>query len=188
MVSSNKEKFVVRRDTMAILPESTSSGNYSKVIEGNHNFCVDLSPYQLMNESLLHYCSDLKGAIRGTKTILGNIHIPPVRINGNPDMYWIPHISPKQADCVWIALHHIADIAYYSKKHTRVMLSNGCMINLEISIKQLQSRIDSAEQLQYKMKKITDRTGTFMLDPEYGMEFIRDEYNNYRNKHLKQIF
>lgn len=187
-MGSIKEKFVIRRDTMAILPEFTASGNYSKVMEGTHNFCVDLSPYQLMNESLLHYCSDLKGAIRGTKTILGNIHIPPIRINGNPDMYWIPHKSPKQADCVWIALHHIADIVYYSKNHTSVILSNGCIIILEISLKQLQFRIDSAEQLQYKMKKKTERTRTFMLDPEYGMQFIRDEYNNYRNKDLKKVF
>ncbi|MBT2689749.1 competence protein ComK [Bacillus sp. ISL-47] len=179
MIGSIREEFVIRRDTMAILPEFTSSGEYSKVMEGDQTFGVDKSPYVLMNESLLHYCSDLKGAMRGTKTILGSINKPPVRINGNPDMYWLPHKSPNEADCVWIALHHISDIFSYSKNHTRVILSNGSSIVLGISLKQLQSRIDTAEQLQYKMKKITDRTRTFILDPKNGMQLIRDEYNNY---------
>lgn len=183
-----KGKFVIRRDTMAILPEFSSGGLYSKVMEGDQTFCVDISPYNLMNYSLLHYCSDLKGAMRGTKTILGKVNIPPVRINGNPDMYWLPHKSPYQADCVWIALHHIRDLDYYSKNQTRVILTHGHSIILDISLKQLQSRITAAEQLQFKMEKNMNRTRTFLFDPEKGIQYCKDENNNYCNKDINQHF
>ncbi|WP_026581196.1 competence protein ComK [Bacillus sp. J33] len=184
MVGSIKEKFVITRNTMAVLPEVPTIGNYSKIIEVGQSFCIESSPYDVLNESLLHYCSDLKGSIQGTKAILGTVRNPPIRMNADPDMYWLPHKPPYQPDCVWIALHHIEALNYLSYSETRVIFTNEQSIDLDISLRHLQSIIDLAEVLRFKMEKTLNRTRSFILDSEHGIKLISEEYNKYRKKDL----
>ncbi|GLB59510.1 competence protein ComK [Cytobacillus sp. NCCP-133] len=180
MVVSINEKFVIRRNTMAILPGSSSRGSYSKIMEVGQTFSLELPPFEVMNDSLLHYCSDLKGSIRGTKAILGSTSTPPVCINANLDMYWFPHKSPFMPDCVWIALHHVKDLRFESNSQTSLFFSNGQSIYLDIGIRHIQSIIDLAEELRYKMIKTRNRTRSFTFDSKNGLQLVSEESNKYK--------
>ncbi|MBU8878067.1 competence protein ComK [Bacillus sp. FJAT-29790] len=181
-------KYVIVPETVMIIPEFDSFGNiYSKVIEGKHTFLVKKKPRDIVTFSLNRYGSDLQGAMKGSKTIIGPCHMPPIRINGTPDMYWIPYISPNHDLCVWLALHHIEDYEEITNNETRVITSHGHSIPLDIGIKKLVDRINKADQLKIKIEKQTNKTWTFFYDPKIGIELIKDERNNYQVKREKKV-
>lgn len=176
----NECDYVIVRETIMIVPEYDCSGNlYSRVVEGNDSFIVKKKPWDLVNDSLKTYCSDLPGAIKGSKSIIGNCHMPPIRINGMPDMYWFPHTSPNDNDCVWLALHHILTPIPISKKRTKVITTHGHSIVLNLEIKKFEVRMSKAEQLQAKMQKKKNTTHTLFFLPKSSIHFIKEKGTNY---------
>lgn len=176
----NGYDYIIVRETAMIVPEYDCLGNlYSRVIEGKYNFIVKKKPWDLVNDSLKMYCSDLPGAIKGSKSIIGNCHTPPIRLNGMPDMYWFPHISPNDNECVWLALHHVSTPIPISKKRTKVITAHGHSIVLNIEIKKFETRMNKAEQLKAKMQNKNGTTHTLFFLPKRGVHLIKEKGRNY---------
>ncbi|CAM3799617.1 hypothetical protein GCM10009865_06080 [Aeromicrobium ponti] len=172
--------YIIHPETKAILPEFGANGRcYSKVIQGSQMFIVTMKPIEIIQESLSYYGFDLEGAISGAKSIIGACQATPIRVPGHIDMYWFPHISPNNINCVWMAVHHVLRILPEDNFQAKVMLIDGPSIILDTPERKLSDRYDRAEQLEVKITKRTQYKMQYVMERGSGVHFVKEENRNY---------
>lgn len=104
--------YIINNDSMVIFPEYDEFGNlYSKLIEEKGNiFIVKKKPVSLIDSSIRHYGSSLKGGVEGARHTLGNINVPPFLVCSRRGLIWFSTVSHKREDCIFISFRHIVDI------------------------------------------------------------------------------
>lgn len=173
-------EYIIRHETKMITAEFDLNGNfYSKVIEGSLAFIVKKKPIEIVKESLNYYGFNLEGAISGSKAIIGPCHMAPIRIPGQTDMYWFPHLSPYHDECVWFALHHIENIEEVASNQSKVTTTDGISITLDVQRKRLVTRMDKADQLEIKINKNKHRTMSMVLHKRNQVHLTREGKRNY---------
>lgn len=159
------EKYVINPNTVLITAEIDKKGNfYSKVIEGKKTFIVAMRPKALMDYSLHYYCSSLQGAIDGSRSILGNISMPPILISSQLDLCWFPCVSPERADCIWFSLTHVQITEKISSKQTNVYLNFGHSLVLDMKRSRFEFKRQRASQLRYISSERAKKPATFFLE------------------------
>ena len=163
-------EFVVTYETVLFFPKYDRLGKLFTVgLDNNGLFIVGMSPYELMDSNLKYYGSSLRGARDGARMILGEISMPPIVINDWLEIYWFPSCSPTRDDCVWFALHHIADYISVGKKKTLITFKNGSTFTVDISINSFEKRIQQAYKLKFKMEERTK--GSFIRVAESVVKY-----------------
>lgn len=122
------------------------------VLDNGQFIEVDRSPTALIDWNLRHFGSSLKGAIDGMKDLLKNANMMPVVMSEAQNIYWFPSKSTNHPECVWFALRFIDQYEYLDKKKTRVVLTNGHTITIEMSLKAFESRLQRTYMTKYKME------------------------------------
>ncbi|RWR12184.1 competence protein ComK [Siminovitchia fortis] len=151
-----REFYIIKRYTYALIPMLVENGYiFTKVIEGRSVFLVKLRPLQIIRDSMQYYGHDWEGAKKAAKSVLGSIHMPPVKISGSLGIYWFPSKSPYAHDCVWFALDHIQDRLAVAPKETKVFFPSGHHVTVPISLKQFNSRKHWALELKTTFEKRT---------------------------------
>ncbi|MGJ7922095.1 competence protein ComK [Neobacillus sp. LXY-4] len=142
--------YVINTKTSVIIPMYEKNGYlYSCVIEGKLIFLVAMSPRKLINQSLLYFAKDLKGASSGAKSILGNISMLPISICSQLGIFWFPSNSPSNEDCIWIAQAHVVDYKQTDKHKTDVYLSSGHIVTINMNKKRFEKKFDRATKLRH---------------------------------------
>lgn len=165
--------YVVKQETMLFLPRYNKHGKLTTlVMESGMECYVDMSPKDLMDHCLGYYGASLRGATDGAKKILGRIHMCPVRVSEKLELYWFSTKSPKKEDCVWFALHHIRGYESVGLKETRVTLSNGAKVTIEMSLYSFKEKIQRAYQLKGELEE-RSKTNTMMVKEMKVSYYIR---------------
>src|SRR5690606_21695579 len=94
-------------------------------------------------------CSSLKGAMDGTRSILGNISMLPIMISKELDIYWFPCHSPSREDCVWLSLAHIKKTDSILPSQTKIYLNYNHILILDMKKKRFEKKRQRACQLRY---------------------------------------
>lgn len=171
-------KYVINPKTVLIAAEFDQKGClYSRVIEGKKTFIVAMRPKALIDYSLHYYCSSLKGAMDGSRSILGNISMQPIMINAQLDICWFPCFSPDRTDCVWFSLTHVVNSEKLSLRQTKVNLNFGHTIILDMKRERFENKRQRASQLRYISSERTKRPATFYLEPKKGIQLIKENGN-----------
>lgn len=168
--------FVVRRETMLFLPKFDQFGNLSTVVmETNLEFCVEKSPKALMDACLRYYGSSLRGASDGAKSILGKIRMCPVLMNEKLELYWFSTKSPSKECCVWLALHHVKCFESAGLKETKVTLSNGVTVIVDVSLYTFKKKIRLAYELKCKMEERSKLNSTMIFESKLRYQIRKIE-------------
>lgn len=146
------DEYIINGSTSMLVPEYNSTGHLcTRAFEENHCFFVAKSPIDIIKESLLYYGNDWKGATTASRSILGNVDMVPIKICGTLGLYWFPHKSPHQHDCVWFALAHVLN---YETKKTNNYLQVVVTGDHEIMIDSSYSRYDRQVSRTRKLRDI----------------------------------
>lgn len=173
-------RYIIIPETKSIRAEFNDKGECrSLVLEGNYTFTVDMKPIEILDESLKYYGFDLNGAISGSKAILGPCKAVPVRIPGEIDMYWFPHTSPGQEECVWFALHHVEAIMPEDQDLSSVYVSGGHCFKLNSAEKELSFKYDRTEKLESRITKRTVNTFSFIMERTTDTYSVEKGKRNY---------
>ena len=168
--------FVVRQETMLFLPNFDQFGNLSTIVmETDLEFFVEKSPKTLMDACLRYYGSSLRGASDGAKSILGNVNMCPVLMNEKLELYWFPTKSPDKEDCVWFALHHVKCYEKAGLKETKVTLSNGVTVIVDVSLYTFKKKIRLAYQLKCKMEERSKLNSTMIFESKLRYQIRKIE-------------
>lgn len=154
--------YVVKQETMAFLPKYTKHGKLTTlVMESGMECSVNMSTQDLMDHCLRYYGASLREAMESTKKILASIHMCPIRVSENLTLYWFSAKSPEKEERVWFALHHIRGYESVGLKETRVTLSNGAKVTIEMSLYSFKEKIQRAYQLKEELEE-RSKTNTMM--------------------------
>lgn len=139
---------------------------YSKIKEGGEEFIVTMRPKALINYSLHYYCSSLKGALDGTRSILGSISMLPIMISPDLDLFWFPCSSPSNPDCIWLSLSHVQKAEKINSRQTKVGLSFDHSIIIDMKKARFDKKHQRATQLRYINSERSKRTANFLINSE----------------------
>jgi competence protein ComK len=168
------EKYVINQDTVFMIGEIDQEEQpYSIVVEGNQTFLVNMSPVSVIDHSLQYYCSSLKGAWEGSRSILGNISMLPIIIYSPLDIFWFPCYSPYRSDCIWFSHNHVINSEKIDQKKTKVNLNFGHSIVLEMRKERFETKWQRASQLRYISNERTKKVATFYFEPKKGFNMVK---------------
>ena len=180
--------FLVDKDMIFMMGEYDQRGKLcARVVTGNNSFLVDQSCLQIINESLNYIGYDLKGAIKGTRSILGDRKMCPIMVNPYQCICLFPNKSPQKDDCIWFNPDHIVNTKAFGTK-TIIELSNGHTILVDSKLFSFNNKMQIANQL----KQISSQRGnhptsmTFHLKPKKGLNFSKDESGSYNFIELEE--
>lgn len=116
--------YIINKKTVLVTGEYDEYGKQcTRVVEGDLSIFVNKSPDKVLEETLNYYGNNLKGAIEGAKSILGNIHMTPFIVSQVQDICLFPYKSSKHHDCIWFNFSHIENTRSQGR-YTVVELSN----------------------------------------------------------------
>lgn len=149
-----KNYHALNNDSSIVLPNYNIHGRLMSVVVEKGVFRkVPLRPTTLMDYSLRCYGSSLRGALEGTKMLLGKISLLPIVMSIQPNTYWFPSSSPTRNDCVWFRFCHVKDYDIYNKSQTKVLMQDNCEVVLDASYYSFNERINRANKLKYLVEK-----------------------------------
>lgn len=101
------DSYVINQTTMAVLPVEEGKRVYSKVIERETSFYVELKPLQIIERSCRFFGSSYAGRKAGTYEVTGISHKPPIVIDSSNHLYFFPTYSSNRPQCGWISHKYI---------------------------------------------------------------------------------
>ena len=144
----------------------------SRVFRGPVSFSIKMSPQKFIDESLKKYGSSLRGALDGSKDILGKKNMRPIVINAYLGIYLFPSKSPSKPDCVWFSLFHVVNTESISRNKTKVFLSYGHSVVVEMKESNFNRRLNTTLELRRTVSENMNIPITFYLEPKYHSRFI----------------
>jgi competence protein ComK len=172
------EKYVIKPETVLIAAElMTNNILFSRVIEGEYTFVVRKPPIDIVEESLHYYCSSLRGAFEGTRSILGNISMPPIMIYTPLDICWFPSSSPYRTDCIWFSLKHVINCEKLQPKKIKVNLHFGHSIEMDMKKERFETKLQRASQLRYICHQRSTKPPSHSFGQKKGFYMVKESTN-----------
>lgn len=175
MSSTYLEEYEISPYTMAILPEMTAEGLYSKVIEVDYEYVVKAKPIEIIDKSCRFFGSSLKGRREGTKEIMGVTHKAPIVIDPTNSIYFFPTTSPSRQQCSWISHSFVKQLIQSPFEETTIIFSNQKEIVLPISRGSLENQLYRTAQLRTILSSriSLDKRKSFLMTAPYHVPEIR---------------
>lgn len=175
----SRYKYVINENTVCIEGRvDEQNRTYSCVVEGAEAFEINMSPVDIVDYSLRYYCSSLKGASEGAKSVLGNISMLPLVISAPLDLYWFPCISPQRPDCIWFSLRNIRNYESSDQKRTTVHMKYGHSINLAMKRDRFERKWQRATLLRYITEARVKKATMLEFEPNIGMNPVNRQGTN----------
>lgn len=180
--------FLVAKDLVFMMGEYDRYGRLcARIIKGKKSHLVNRTCVQILNDSLNCIGYDLKGAIKGARSILGNRNMCPVMVNPYQIICLFPIKSPQKEDCIWFNPDHIVKTKAYGNK-TLIELSNNQSILVDSKLYSFNNKLQIANQL----KQISSQRGNqptsmnLHLTRKKGHQFSKDKTGRYNFNELDE--
>jgi competence protein ComK len=156
------KEYEVSPYTMAILPERTENGLFSRVMEVESSYLVAMKPIEVIDRSCRFFGSSLQGRKEGTKDIMGVTHKAPIVIDPSNFIYFFPTLSPSRDQCAWISHSYVRTIQSKRGNATFLLFSNHETITLPVSKGSLENQLYRTAQLRATLsRRISPETPMF---------------------------
>jgi competence protein ComK len=141
--------YVITSETMALVPKFDHYGNlHTLVYETSETFIVKKSPTQIVKESCVFYGSGYSGRLEAAKRIFVNNKMLPIMISEILGIVFIPIHSPQNPKCIWIAYNHIKWLEKEQIKRTKVWMTNGRFIIIDMKVDWFKIKLSFAGHLK----------------------------------------
>ncbi|WP_432354555.1 competence protein ComK [Sporosarcina sp. A2] len=128
------ENYLINSDTFVLQPIREDYKLSTRVIERNNEFSLPKKPLQIVRNTCELYGASLKTRTLTARHALGNRHKTPIIVAHAFDTPYIflPTMSPKSDENIWISYHSIVDFQEESVGCS-VQLENGYKIKVNVS-------------------------------------------------------
>ena len=140
--------YEVNSNTLAIVPFFNRK---TKIIEGNRDYIVEGTPYQVMEHSCEYFGSSLEGRQKGTQKLIGVSYKAPVIVEETKDIIFFPTSSPRHKTCSWLRSSKI-DNYYYSGNKLIVQFKNGEKVVIDASYGVIDNQLIRSMKLEMALR------------------------------------
>ncbi len=142
--------YEVNSNTLAIVPFFNRK---TKIIEGNRDYIVEGTPYQVMEHSCEYFGSSIEGRLKSTKSVLGSIYKAPIMVEEYRCLVFFPTKSiTLDSENAWICLNNIASYSP-EKNKTRLIFKNRTSLLLNIPYYSFENQVLRATRLESVMRQ-----------------------------------
>jgi len=158
-------RYIINLNTILVTGKYNSFGKLCTiVIEGESTILVDKSPINVIKDSLRYYGQDLKGAIEGSKSILGTAKMQPFIVCEAQDICLFPHISPTHPDCIWFNHVHIIHTKALGL-YTLIELSNRRSFKIKARLTAFNTKKQKAGDLRRIISERSNCPNILYIEP-----------------------
>ncbi len=143
------ESYEINKNTCAVIGINE---NVSRVIEGNDEYFVNKSGYQVMEDSCEYYGSSCDGRMKGTRMILGSNYKVPIVIEESNEIIFFPTESPSSESCVWFSLNNVEKYERCDG-FTKVTFTSGKELVVKMTISSFENQLLRANRLGSMIRK-----------------------------------
>lgn len=130
-------EYEINSNTLAIIPYQKGK---SKILELNDEYIVNLTPYQIIENSCSYYGSSLNGRMNGARSILGSVYKIPVMVEETNNLIFFPTTAIENEKNVWIGSNNILN--YHKKgKNTVVEWKNNKKTEFNMPILSIETQL-----------------------------------------------
>ena len=173
------EKYIINKETSALISYFHNGYEYSQVIEGKHMFTVRQSPDKIVSATFLHIGSNLKGAIESARLILKKSYKIPICLSTQHNIYLIRCHTKLKTGTVWLVNSHIDDIDPDPTDKTKsiIRLIHGQSLTVDIKVELLQSRRTQSTFLHSVLSERSkmNKTMTLFYEKDNGITIVKDK-------------
>ena len=119
----------------------------TRIVETHHETLIEMDPLKVIDETLQFFSYDMKGAIRGARSIVGNKKCCPLTLYPADNIIIFPHKAMDSDDTIWLN-SNLVDTAHPLGEETRVEFDGGHSIILDISYRCFNPKFITAELLR----------------------------------------
>lgn len=119
----------------------------TRVLDNDEDFLVNMTPVEILDETLNFYGFDLRGALNGAKKVHGNVKMSPFIVIPSHAVCLFPTKSPSRHDCIFINVQHILNTLPRDRS-TKIQFISGRSLIIPSRYGQFIQKKDKAEQLQ----------------------------------------
>ncbi|CRK80965.1 competence transcription factor (CTF) [Neobacillus massiliamazoniensis] len=160
---------MIGKETVLLRGEYNQDGQVcTRIKHGNMWRLEKVAPLKLIDESLKKFGSSLRGALDGSKFLLGNKNMRPIVFDPFSGIYLFPSKSPAKADCVWFNILHIIDYKPINRYQTKVFLNYGGSIILDMRECNFKRKLNRTFKLRRLVSENMKIPITFFIDPTYS--------------------
>lgn len=140
----------------------------TKIKHGSMWRLEKVSPLKLIDESLKKSGSSLRGALEGSKFLLGNKKMRPIVFDPYAGIYLFPSKSPANPDCIWFNILHIINYKPINRYQTEVFLNYGGSIILDMRECNFKRKLNRTFELRRLVSENKRIPITFFIDSTYS--------------------
>ena len=156
--------YLINRETSALYSYFYKGYEYSRVIEGEDTFLVSQSPEEIIKQSFLYLGSNLRGAIEANRLILKKVYKVPVALSAQNNIILIKCTSANKESTIWLINSHIKDIQPYRVNQTKVYLTGGHFLLVDMKLNPFQDKRNQAAFIhKILLERSTMSTNTVFL-------------------------
>ncbi|MDW0110783.1 competence protein ComK [Sporosarcina aquimarina] len=146
--------YVINFDTLVLQPVKEGYKLSTRVIERHSEFTLPKKPLQIVKKTCELYGASLQTRTLTARQALGNRHKTPIVIAHafNTPYIFLPTMSPKAEENMWISSHAILDFQEEEVGCT-VVLENGYEIKLNVSTPTMWRQLAFASLLEKDFNK-----------------------------------
>lgn len=142
--------YEINSSTLAIVPHDDEK---TKILEGDREYIIDGTPYEVMEHSCEYFGSSMEGRLKGSKNILGSIYKAPIIVEEYRGLVFFPTRSiTSDKDNVWLSLKNIVSYLQEGNK-TRLYFKDGYDLLVDIPYSSFENQILRATRLDSVMRQ-----------------------------------
>ncbi|WP_080843948.1 competence protein ComK [Cytobacillus gottheilii] len=173
------DTYAVNHLTILLMGERTKYGYlYTRVIEEKLTFLVRMTPREVLEHTLTSVGSDLKGAIKSARSILGNGYMYPIIVNPYQEICMFPTHSPSADHCIWINPKHIVN-ADKKGSQTITTFSNYIIMPIDLGHQAFSTKRYQAHRLLESTKENGHKVRVITSENQKYYQVIREDNGIY---------
>ncbi|MCO7175015.1 competence protein ComK [Sporolactobacillus kofuensis] len=151
----NEKLYIIRPETMALLPYDRSDGSLGTLIIEETRTCqVAQTPLQIVQESCSYYGSTYSGR-KKIAMMMGYKSMPPICVCNELGIYFLPLMAEASRNCVWLAHSHIRQWAKSEETPGTIFayLTHNQKIELPINIRPFFNKVMKTAQYRLQIRE-----------------------------------
>ena len=130
---------------MYLKSEFNANGRHcTRIIEPKKEILVEKKPQEVIDETLKYFSYDLKGALKGAKSIIGNKKFCPVNLYPAHNIIIFPYKAMDNVDNIWFNSNLIST-AQPSGIKTQVEFDGGHKLLVDSSYRCFSTKLQTAD-------------------------------------------
>ena len=139
---------IISKNFLYLKSEYNASGRHcTRIIEPKKEILVEKEPKEVIDDTLKYFCYDLKGALKGAKSIIGNKKFCPVNLYPAHNIIIFPYKAMDSDDNIWFNSNLIDSAQPSGIKATQVLFDGGQKLLVNSSYRCFNIKLLIADQL-----------------------------------------